>query len=655
MARKRPGHKGLSGEDDSDLDAYDVATPYAPPAVDYAPVQIPALDSLDAAEQDQVLNAIAAGIANGDNPYSLVSALSDILNASQALTILRTEMLGAYRNSALDSYRDNSDVIGSWMWVATLSPNTCIACLETDGEIFSLDENFDEHPNGRCTPVPVTIPWSGILGPLGIDYSDLMATSIDQQDFMSGTGWFITQDAAVQREILGPSAFNAWQAGELQLSDLAERDAEGQLYQASLSDLGIDWRDFRDSQMIDLTEWNATHGDDNLLGLASRPGGGVEPMRRAFEELPNLDGITAQLADRHEGLEAELAGLDTPVANQLAATFDRIAERWPEAAERVGYFGVDIGPGAERVLRGPQSLPWRMFAAADPNGRYVLLNAARFYDIEKVQAELAEDVATHFHPLGADNPMFPVAHEMGHVVDAWIRTDAERAALLDAWEAEHGALAGGLGRYVNGGDFVEHERFATAFAANELGILADDPYVRAQAEFLQQLIADHPGTGDAVAFPGKGSDLRPIQQEITRASLEKKSMPELREIARDVGANPARSKAETIDRILAKSPASAAETTAAAKEPLTPLGDLRAKADVTTIGARDILYSLADGTKVGVTANADGTFTVLYQDGPNGKLGPLKLGGGKNYKTLQGVNKLLRSLRIGNVYDFSDD
>lgn len=221
-----------------------------PDALAYAPEWIPLLDQLDDETAQQVLDVLYAGIANGTNPRDLVSQLIDCINPSQALTVARTEMLGAFRDSALDTYRDNSDVVGQWMWVATLSPDTCIACLESDGETFSLDEDMDSHPNCRCTPVPVTVPWSGILGPVGIDDSDMPdATGATGTDFMTGSDWFSQQDAATQRSMLGPSAYNAWQQGDLNLSDLAAHDSSGQLYQASLSELGLDFRDYLDSQL----------------------------------------------------------------------------------------------------------------------------------------------------------------------------------------------------------------------------------------------------------------------------------------------------------------------------------------------------------------------------------------------------------------------
>lgn len=206
-------------------------------------------DSLDQDTADRLYRVLLAGLADGDNPASVASLISGVLDSSlsRALTIARTEMLGAYRSAQLDNYRANSDVVGQWQWCCDQGPRTCELCLGMDGSIHDLDEDMDSHVNCRCSANPVTLSWSDILAPFGVDGSDLDAEDALDNTRLTGQEWFDQQDAATQRSILGPAAYNAYSAGAISsLSDfIGQRDAEtggtgGGYYRKSLKDLGLD-------------------------------------------------------------------------------------------------------------------------------------------------------------------------------------------------------------------------------------------------------------------------------------------------------------------------------------------------------------------------------------------------------------------------------
>ena len=86
-----------------------------------------------------------------------------------------------------------------------------------NGTEHDLSESLDSHPNCRCAPLPKTKSWASILGPLGIDTSDIPETTIQVQ---SGADWFDNQPAATQQAILGNAKYAAYKAGALKLSDL---------------------------------------------------------------------------------------------------------------------------------------------------------------------------------------------------------------------------------------------------------------------------------------------------------------------------------------------------------------------------------------------------------------------------------------------------
>ncbi len=114
------------------------------------------------------LDALVRGLAAGDGPRQIARALRDVLDVaySKALTISRTEVLNAYRGAALANYQANSDVVNMWEWHA--DPKACDLCKAKHGQRYPLSTPFEEHPNGRCAPIPVTKTWAELGIPMGL-------------------------------------------------------------------------------------------------------------------------------------------------------------------------------------------------------------------------------------------------------------------------------------------------------------------------------------------------------------------------------------------------------------------------------------------------------------------------------------------------------
>jgi SPP1 gp7 family putative phage head morphogenesis protein len=162
---------------------------------------------------DKAGQALVLGITLGENPRRIAGMIQNALGISRnrVLTIARTEMLRAYRQSALMNYRANSAVVEQWMWNCSKSPRTCAACLSEDGSVHDLDEEMESHPNCRCSAIPVTKSWSDILSDTGIDTSDIEDINFD--DMQTGSEWFDEQDESVQRQILGDARHNLYADG----------------------------------------------------------------------------------------------------------------------------------------------------------------------------------------------------------------------------------------------------------------------------------------------------------------------------------------------------------------------------------------------------------------------------------------------------------
>lgn len=155
-------------------------------------------------------DALLEAVALGRNPREIARAVRDALNVplTRALTISRTEILRAFRDAQLEQYQ-RTGVVQGWVWVAALdNPRTCPACVALHGRWFPLTEPMSEHPNGRCSQAPA----------LGFPDTD---GYYRQPPFdVTGPEWFAGLPAAVQREILGPSKWAAYVAGQISLADL---------------------------------------------------------------------------------------------------------------------------------------------------------------------------------------------------------------------------------------------------------------------------------------------------------------------------------------------------------------------------------------------------------------------------------------------------
>jgi hypothetical protein len=98
---------------------------------------------------------LALGIARGDNPVVVARDLSrsTAVGFARASAIARTEMLRAYRYASRETALANPRVFDGWVWAASLSGRTCVACLAMHGSRHSMREPFTDHPNGRCQAV----------------------------------------------------------------------------------------------------------------------------------------------------------------------------------------------------------------------------------------------------------------------------------------------------------------------------------------------------------------------------------------------------------------------------------------------------------------------------------------------------------------------
>lgn len=176
------------------------------------------LDQLPGEGGQMVREKLITGVATGQSPRMIASQTREALGGqlTRALTISRTEVIRAYRESSRRGYEANAAVVDGWIWVAGLGPRCCAACVAMNGTFHTNDEQLDGHPRCRCVMVPHTKTWE--------ELHVLPDSPAESRPVVEGgADWFGRQPEGTQLEILGPGALAAYQSGQVTLEDFVGR------------------------------------------------------------------------------------------------------------------------------------------------------------------------------------------------------------------------------------------------------------------------------------------------------------------------------------------------------------------------------------------------------------------------------------------------
>jgi len=150
----------------------------------------------------------------------------------RAEMIARSEILYTSNQVARNIYQNNTDVLQGVMYTATLDRRTCLICATSDGKIYKFKDGEDHngpllprHPRCRCTYSPLTKSWAQLekenqVKP-GVSQKTKGGFVNTAPDVVTYGQWLKTQPAEVVKDILGPTRYKMWSAGELQLSEMA--------------------------------------------------------------------------------------------------------------------------------------------------------------------------------------------------------------------------------------------------------------------------------------------------------------------------------------------------------------------------------------------------------------------------------------------------
>lgn len=141
-----------------------------------------------------LLDALINGLAGGKSSYQIAREMANGMGMGldRSMLIARTETQRAFRTGSTQQYRDSGVVTGFRRLVK--KDGACVACLMLDGETFQSEDELDDHPNGRCTAVPIV-------------------RGVDPPTWELGQDWFAGLGEAQQRGILGDARYELYAAG----------------------------------------------------------------------------------------------------------------------------------------------------------------------------------------------------------------------------------------------------------------------------------------------------------------------------------------------------------------------------------------------------------------------------------------------------------
>ena len=150
---------------------------------------------------DEVLTV---GLSTGQGSAWIAQQMMEAVTIPEkrALLIARTEVNRAYRAANLETMRESRAVRGYRRMC--YPPTACFACLMMDGEYYDKTEDFSDHPNGKCSAVPVTRHFD----------------PINEPGWERGQDWFEKQDPETQRKIMGPGRYDLWKNEGVNLRDM---------------------------------------------------------------------------------------------------------------------------------------------------------------------------------------------------------------------------------------------------------------------------------------------------------------------------------------------------------------------------------------------------------------------------------------------------
>jgi hypothetical protein len=219
---------------------------------------------------DILIESIAKGVHARKSARLMADKMAG--NLQRALVVARTEQIRAYRRASTEQMKE-SGVVEGWYWRCAKQSRTCMACLAMDdGSVHDLDEDLNDHPNGRCFKQPAII-------------------GLEKPEMQGGKAFFESLDEETQRKMMGDEMFEAWKGGRIDFGGLAKKVQSDEwgthVVRASLKDLGVE-------KVVDAVEGGGMAerlGDALDVTVKGRLGKQINEMIDIIEDVHGVSGL----------------------------------------------------------------------------------------------------------------------------------------------------------------------------------------------------------------------------------------------------------------------------------------------------------------------------------------------------------------------------
>lgn len=368
----------------------------------------------------QTTNALVTGVGLGYGPRKIAKMMRDGMTGgvNRSMVIARTEPHRAYRDVKLETWRAIPSVVG-FQRVATHDKRTCPACLFADGRFIEIDEEFAEHPQGRCIAIPVTRR-SGL------------------HKFETGQEWFERQSTETQRGILGKGRFAAWERGDFDLVDIPAVKSNS-VWGDSLRARGLkellrgEFAPYEPKLPRGLIPKEPPPAP---LPTAPEPPslpipdvGYWNPLESPIEDAQTIGELQDWAMARYPHIEFDFTEANIDAMMPTIRQFDKLAQQYPEVAARLKYVGTYQNPFSNYNSYKNAFSP-NTFAHASTDGERLGLNHMRYNDAKALERAILDCVDSGW--LTGDGSIESMmSHEFGHHVENWLLSQPSKRAFME--------------------------------------------------------------------------------------------------------------------------------------------------------------------------------------------------------------------------------
>lgn len=155
---------------------------------------------------EEAINNIAIrGAVEGWGPLRTAETLAqrvEVMPLARANNLMRTLQIQSFRRAQTASAIANNDILSHKVRLSALDDRVCLACLALHGTILALNEEVDDHHQGRCFSVTVLKGDTRLY-----ETGDLVWGSLDETR---------------QQRLAGPANYQALESGAVTLRDYVQ-------------------------------------------------------------------------------------------------------------------------------------------------------------------------------------------------------------------------------------------------------------------------------------------------------------------------------------------------------------------------------------------------------------------------------------------------